>query len=41
MDTITVQLAELFQDDHYTPGFAPGVAIGNYCSHFLLRKDFF
>ena len=29
MDTLTIQLAELFQDHHYTPGFIQGVAIGN------------
>ena len=33
MDTITVQLAELFQAHHYTHGFIYGVAIGNDCSH--------
>ena len=31
--TLTGQLAELYQDHHYTPGLVQGVAIGNDCSH--------
>ena len=33
MDTLTVQLAELFQDHHYASGFVEGIAVGNDCSH--------
>ena len=33
MDTLTVQLAEPFQDHHYASGFVQGVDIENDCSH--------
>ena len=33
MDTLTIQLAELFQNHYYNPGFMQEVAIGNDCSH--------
>ena len=39
MNTITVQLAELFKHQHHTPGFIQGVATGNDCSHF--KEHFF